>query len=129
VNGIISGTVPTGPDNGYNGDFAGYTILSAANGGPRPYVQGWELTYQQTVHLPAGAAEGVSRYSAKLHLDRHAWRFRRHVVPHRRASGRVHSPHGEMSASRGRYRRFNTRARVELYQRLYPRLHGGDGGS
>ncbi|MEO6246126.1 MAG: TonB-dependent receptor, partial [Opitutaceae bacterium] len=46
VSGTISGTVPTGANNGYNGDFGGYTILTSSNAGTA-YVQGWELTYQQ----------------------------------------------------------------------------------
>ena len=31
VNGIVSGTVESGSDNGYNGEYAGFTILRASN--------------------------------------------------------------------------------------------------
>ena len=64
VSGVISGTVPTGSDNGYNGDFGGYTILTSSNGGTA-YVQGWELTYQQQftfVQIGAPSRTHIRRY-------------------------------------------------------------------
>ena len=42
----LSGTIGTGADNGYNGEYAGWTILSTANAGTA-VVQGWEFSYQQ----------------------------------------------------------------------------------
>jgi iron complex outermembrane recepter protein len=70
VNGIISGTVPTGPNNGYNGDFAGYTILSAANAGTA-YVQGWEFTYQQQFTFLPGLLRGFGLSANYTTLDTH----------------------------------------------------------
>ncbi len=40
------GTVPTGTDNGYNGEYGGYTLRSTINAGTAT-VQGWEFSYQQ----------------------------------------------------------------------------------
>lgn len=59
VSGVISGTVPTGLDNGYNGDFGGYTILTSSNAGTA-YVQGWELTYQQQLTSLPGLLKGLA---------------------------------------------------------------------
>lgn len=50
--GIPIGEVPVGPDNGFDGEFGGYTILSRANVGTA-YTQGWEFSYiQQFRFLP-----------------------------------------------------------------------------
>lgn len=46
VAGADAGTVATGPDNGYGGEYGGYTLLTASNAGTA-YVQGWEFSYQQ----------------------------------------------------------------------------------
>ena len=46
VNGVLAGTVGSGADNGYNGEYSGFTILTRDNLGAA-IVQGWELAYQQ----------------------------------------------------------------------------------
>ncbi len=46
VNGVLAGTVGSGADNGYNGEYGGFTILTRDNLGTA-IVQGWELAYQQ----------------------------------------------------------------------------------
>lgn len=49
---IEIGTVGSGPDNGFDGNFEGYDILGNANVGTA-YTQGWELSYvQQFRFLP-----------------------------------------------------------------------------
>jgi TonB-dependent receptor len=53
VSGINAGTVPTGTNNGYGGEFGGYTILTTANAGTA-VVQGWELSYQQQMTFLPG---------------------------------------------------------------------------
>ncbi len=46
------GTVGAGNDNGFNGDYSGYTLLSKRNAGSAK-VQGWEFDYrQQFTFLP-----------------------------------------------------------------------------
>jgi iron complex outermembrane recepter protein len=59
VNGIVSGTIDTGSDNGYNGEYAGFTILRAANAGTAT-VQGWEFSYQQQFTFLPGVLKGLS---------------------------------------------------------------------
>lgn len=52
VSGIDGGTIGTGTDNGFNGEYAGFTILTQANAGTA-HVQGWEGSYsQQLTFLP-----------------------------------------------------------------------------
>jgi TonB-dependent receptor len=52
VAGMDGGTVGAGPDNGYNGEYAGYGILTTTNAGTA-IVQGWELSYRhQLTFLP-----------------------------------------------------------------------------
>ncbi len=47
------GTVGTGPDNGFNGDFSGFQIVSNGNAGT-VYTQGWEFEYQQSFRFLPG---------------------------------------------------------------------------
>lgn len=47
------GTVGAGPDNGFDGSYAGFMLLSSTNAGTAE-VRGWELDYrQQLTFLPA----------------------------------------------------------------------------
>ena len=52
VTGFNAGTVGTGADNGYNGEYAGYDVLTSANAGTA-FVQGLEFSYRhQLTFLP-----------------------------------------------------------------------------
>ena len=46
VSGISSGTIGTGRDNGFDGEYGGFTRLSSANAGTA-YVQGWEISSEE----------------------------------------------------------------------------------
>ena len=59
VAGIASGTVGTGNDNGFNGEYSGFTLLNAANAGTA-IVQGWEFNYQQQFTFLPGILKGLS---------------------------------------------------------------------
>ena len=52
------GTVATGNDNGYNGEYGGYTLRTTVNAGTA-YVQGWELAYQQQFTFLPGLLKGL----------------------------------------------------------------------
>ncbi|MEY4938396.1 MAG: hypothetical protein RIQ93_131, partial [Verrucomicrobiota bacterium] len=58
VSGINVGTVPTGTDNGYNGEYGGFTRLTTANAGTA-FVEGWELAYQQQLTFLPGLLRGL----------------------------------------------------------------------
>ena len=52
------GTVAPGTDNGYEGEFVGYSILSSANAGTA-YTQGWEFSYLQQFRFLPGPLKGL----------------------------------------------------------------------
>jgi iron complex outermembrane receptor protein len=51
--------VEGGPDNGYNGEYEGFTRLNSANAGTA-IVQGWEFSYQQQFTFLPGLLRGLS---------------------------------------------------------------------
>ena len=58
VTGTNIGTVASGNDNGYNGEFPGFTLLSSTNAGTAT-VQGWEFSYQQQFTFLPGLLKGL----------------------------------------------------------------------
>ena len=65
-----------GTDNGFNGEYGGFTLLTSSNAGTA-IVQGWEFSYQQQFTFLPGLLKGLSG-SANYTMHRHARRFRRH---------------------------------------------------
>ena len=58
----VLGLVPSGADNGYNGDYAGYTLRSQSNaGGAR--IDGWEFSYQQQLTFLPGLLRGLGVFA------------------------------------------------------------------
>jgi TonB-dependent receptor len=70
VSGVLSGTVPTGASNGYNGEYGGYTILTTSNAGTA-YVQGWEFSYQQQLSGLPGLLKTLSFSANYTSLSTH----------------------------------------------------------
>ena len=70
VSGIASGTIGTERDNGYDGEFGGFTRLSSANAGTA-YVQGWELSYQQQFTFLPGFLKGLGLTANLTALEAH----------------------------------------------------------
>ena len=56
--GIDAGTLGTGNDNGFNGEYPGWTMLTTANAGTA-VVQGWEFSYQQQFTFLPGFLKGL----------------------------------------------------------------------
>lgn len=52
------GTVAAGPDNGFDGEYVGYSILANANVGTA-YTQGWEFSYLQQFQFLPGPLKGL----------------------------------------------------------------------
>ncbi|HRE82654.1 MAG TPA: TonB-dependent receptor [Opitutaceae bacterium] len=59
ITNVTGGIVGSGPDNGFNGDYAGYEIRTTANGG-RAKIDGWEFNYQQQFTFLPGFWRGFS---------------------------------------------------------------------
>jgi len=68
VNGINAGTVSGGNDNGFNGQYEGFTLLTAANAGTA-VVQGWEFSYQHQFTSLPGLLKGLSGLANYTILD------------------------------------------------------------
>lgn len=58
INGLDQGVVPSGTSNGFNGEYAGYRLLSSSNAG-RATVQGWEFSYSQQLTFLPGLLRGL----------------------------------------------------------------------
>jgi TonB-dependent receptor len=70
VSGISSGTIGTGRDNGYDGEYGGFTRLSSANAGTA-FVQGWEISYQQQFTFLPGLLKGLGLTANLTALEAH----------------------------------------------------------
>ncbi|MSU48308.1 MAG: TonB-dependent receptor [Opitutus sp.] len=70
VTGINTGTIPSGTDNGYNGEYRGFSRLTTANAGTA-FVQGWELSYQQQFTSLPGLLKGLGFMANCTLLDTH----------------------------------------------------------
>ncbi|MBL9209375.1 MAG: TonB-dependent receptor [Opitutaceae bacterium] len=64
------GTVAAGPDNGFDGEFAGYTILARSNVGTA-YTQGWEISYIQQFRFLPGLLKGLRLNANMTQLTAH----------------------------------------------------------
>lgn len=53
------GVIAAGPNNGYNGEYEGYTERTTMNAGT-VYVQGWEFAYNQQFTFLPGLLKGLS---------------------------------------------------------------------
>ncbi len=57
VSGVATGTIAGGNDNGFNGEYPGFTRLTTSNAGTA-FVQGWEFSYQQQFTFLPGWLKG-----------------------------------------------------------------------
>ncbi len=70
VNNVESGVVGPGLDNGFNGEYSGFTILTRANLGTA-VVQGWEFSYNQQFAFLPGPLKGLGLTANLTILDTH----------------------------------------------------------
>jgi iron complex outermembrane recepter protein len=56
---VSSGIIGTEQDNGYNGEYGGFTLLNSLNAGTA-IVQGWEFSYMQQLSFLPGLLKGFS---------------------------------------------------------------------
>ncbi len=109
VSGIDSGTIGSGPNNGYNGEYDGWTTLTTANAG-NAVVQGWEFSYQQQFTFLPGILKGLSGLVNYTVLDTHG----NYGGTGSRGSGQVAGfvPRTANASLSWRYRGFSTRLLV-----------------
>ncbi len=106
VRNINSGTVPTGTDNGFNGEYPGFTLLTSANAGTA-YVQGWEFSYQQQFTGLPGLLKGLSGSVNYTRIDTHGDFGGTTVITGREVVGFI--PESANVMLSWRYRKFSTR--------------------
>ena len=70
VGGIETGIVGTGTNNGFNGEYPGFSIRTSSNAGTA-FVQGWEFSYQQQFTFLPGILKGLSLNLNYTQLDTH----------------------------------------------------------
>ena len=70
MNGREVGTVASGTNNGFNGDYVGLRMLGSLNAGTA-YVQGWEFSYQQQFTFLPGLLKGLSFSANYTALETH----------------------------------------------------------
>ena len=54
----VVGVIPSGPDNGFDNQFAGYTLTSSTNAGEAKF-RGWEFDFRQRLDFLPGALKGL----------------------------------------------------------------------
>ncbi len=106
VTGQEGGTVPTGPDNGYNGDYGGYLIRTSSNAGSA-YVQGWEFNYRQQFNFLPGILRGLSGLVNYTYLTTHGNRGGNTILRTGQIPG--FTPHSGNASLTWRWRKFSTR--------------------
>jgi outer membrane receptor protein involved in Fe transport len=122
---VQTGIVGTGGDNGYGGEYGGFTILQQANLGTA-IINGWEFSYLQQFTFLPGPLKGLSTSINYTMLDTHG-DFGGSVT---RASGEVAGfipRSGNVSVS-WRYRGFSSRVvvnRVGDYLRTFTATGSG----
>ena len=70
VSRVDAGTIGTGPDNGFDGEYGGFSRRTSLNAGTAT-VQGWELSYQQQFTFLPGLLKGLSGSANYTLLDTH----------------------------------------------------------
>lgn len=72
------GVVPTGPDNGFDGEYSGFAILANSNAGTA-FTQGWEFSYLQQFRFLPGIWRGLRFHANLTELRAHGDYGRRDV--------------------------------------------------
>jgi TonB-dependent receptor len=70
VSGMDGGTVGSGADNGYNGEYAGYNVLTTTNAGTA-IVQGWEFSYRHQLSFLPRPFDGLGLNANYTVLNTH----------------------------------------------------------
>ena len=104
------GVIPEGLDNGYSGEYAGWTERTNVNGGSA-IVQGWEFAYQQQFTFLPGLLKGLAASFNYTWLDTHGTREGTRYLTRRDVTGPSFGfvPHATNASLSWRYRKFNTR--------------------
>jgi TonB-dependent receptor len=98
--------IPSGADNGYNGEYAGWSERSTINSGTA-VAQGWEFSYQQQFTFLPGALKGLSALFNYTWIDTHGLFNGTTYLTRREVQTFI--PHTANAQLSWNYRRFSTR--------------------
>ncbi len=100
--GIIGG----GPDNGYNGEYEGWTERSSINAGTA-VAQGWEFSYRQQFTFLPGLLKGLAASYNYTWIDTHGMYGGNTYLTRREVQGFI--PHAANASLSWRHRNFSAR--------------------
>ncbi len=100
------GTIGTGPDNGYNGEYPGWTERTSINANT-VIAQGWEFAYQQQFTFLPGIWKGLGGSANYTWIDTHGAYDTGRYLTSREVAGFI--PYAANLSLSWRYRKFNTR--------------------
>jgi iron complex outermembrane recepter protein len=108
-NNVPIGIVPPGPNNGFNGEYEGFTLQSRANLGEAT-IKGWEFSYQQQLTFLPGVLKGLGAFANYTYLTTSGDWGRSGAAASSTVPGFIPRT-GNIGVS-WRYRGFNTNVRV-----------------
>ncbi|MBL9201658.1 MAG: TonB-dependent receptor [Opitutaceae bacterium] len=99
-------TIADGPDNGYGGEYAGWTERTTINGGDA-IAQGLEFAYSQQFTFLPGALKGLAASFNYTRINTHGRREGTRYLTRREVNGFI--PHAANASLSWRYGKFSTR--------------------
>jgi len=100
------GTIGIGPDNGYNGEYEGWTERTSINAGTA-IAQGWEFSYRQQFTFLPGLLRGLSGSFNYTWIDTHGLYSGNVYRTRREVAGFI--PHAANASLSWRHRAFSAR--------------------
>ena len=100
------GTVASGADNGYDGEYAGWSERTAVNAST-VVAQGWEFAYQQQFTFLPGLLKGLAASANYTWIDTHGMYDAGRYLTSREVAGFI--PYAANASLSWRYRKFSTR--------------------
>lgn len=119
--------IPAGANNGYDGEYAGFTERTSFNGGTVT-VNGWEFAYQQQFTFLPGLLKGLSTSFNYSWIDQHGLREGTRYLTRREIAGFI--PHAANASLNWRYGKTSLRAlynftgeNITTFNPTYPALN------
>lgn len=106
IRGQEVGIVGTGADNGYDGEYPGWSERTAVNAST-VIAQGWEFAYQQQFTFLPGLLKGISASANYTWIDTHGIYDVGRYLTKREVAGFI--PYAANLSLSWRYKKFNTR--------------------
>jgi iron complex outermembrane recepter protein len=99
-------TIPGGPDNGYGGEYEGWTERTSINAGTS-VAQGWEFSYRQQFAFLPGLLKGLAGSFNYTRIDTHGLYDGATYLTRRDVQGFI--PHAANASLSWRHRNFSAR--------------------